>query len=56
MDVKIIFLNGYLDEEVYVEQYKGLTNIIFANHLYKLKKALYDLKQALKTWYERLTE
>jgi len=56
MDVKSVFLNGYLHEEVYVEQPKGFIDPSFPNHVYKLKKALYGLKQAPRAWYERLTE
>jgi len=56
MDVKSVFLNGYLHEEVYVEQRKGFIDPSFPDHVYKLKKALYGLKQAPKAWYERLTE
>jgi len=56
MDVKSAFLNGYLNEEVYVEQPKGLVDPSFPNHVYRLKKALYDLKQAPRAWYERLTQ
>jgi hypothetical protein len=44
MDVKSAFLNGYLHEEVYVEQPKGFTDPVYPNHVYKLKKALYGLK------------
>jgi len=46
MDVKSVFLNGYLNEEVYVEQPKGFIDPRFPNHVYKLKKALYGLEQA----------
>jgi len=56
MDVKSAFLNGYLNEEVYVEQPKGFVDPSFPNHVYKLKKAMYGLKQALRAWYERLTQ
>ncbi|KAK2455973.1 cysteine-rich RECEPTOR kinase [Trifolium repens] len=56
MDVKSTFLNGYLHEEVYVEQPKGFTDPVYPNHVYKLKKALYGLKQAPRAWYERLTQ
>jgi len=56
MDVKRAFLNGYLNEEVYVDQPKGFIDPSFPNHVYKLKKALYSLKQAPGAWYERLTQ
>ncbi|KAK2459144.1 putative mitochondrial protein [Trifolium repens] len=56
MDVKSAFLNGYLQEEVYVEQPKGFVDPKHPNYVYKLKKALYGLKQAPRAWYERLTQ
>jgi len=56
MEVKSAFLNGYLHEEVYVEQPKGFIDPNFPDHMYKLKKALYGLKQAHRAWYERLTK
>nr|GEW06742.1 retrovirus-related Pol polyprotein from transposon TNT 1-94 [Tanacetum cinerariifolium] len=46
MDVKTVFLNGILREEVYVSQPNGFVDPENPNHVYKLKKALYDLKQA----------
>jgi hypothetical protein len=55
MDGKSTFLNGVLQEEVYAEQQKGFQDPHHPNHVYKLKKALYVLKQALRAWYERLT-
>jgi Reverse transcriptase (RNA-dependent DNA polymerase) len=55
MDVKSAFLNGYLKEEVYVEQPQGFVDPKFPNHVYRLDKALYGLKQAPRAWYERLS-
>ena len=56
MDVKSAFLNGYIQEEVYVDQPPGFENFEYPNHVYKLKKALYGLKQAPRAWYERLSK
>src|ERR1044072_5828402 len=55
MDVKIAFLNDYLNGEVYVEQPKGFVDPHHPQYVYKLRKALYGLKQAPRAWYERLT-
>ena len=56
MDVKSAFLNGFINEEVYVEQPPGFESFNFPNHVFKLKKALYGLKQAPRVWYERLSK
>jgi hypothetical protein len=56
MDVKSVFLNGYINEEVYVEQPPGFEDDNKPNHVYKSKKALYGLKQAPRAWYERLRD
>nr|GEV74627.1 retrovirus-related Pol polyprotein from transposon TNT 1-94 [Tanacetum cinerariifolium] len=50
MDVKIVFLNGELKEEVYVCQLKGFVDSDHSTHVYRLKKALYGLKQAPQAW------
>ena len=54
MDVKSAFLNGVINEEVYVAQPPGFIDFEKPNYVYKLKKALYGLKQAPKAWYDRL--
>ncbi|GJY76921.1 retrovirus-related pol polyprotein from transposon TNT 1-94 [Tanacetum coccineum] len=54
MDVKMAFLNGILQEEVYFSQPNGFVDQDNPNHVYQLKKALYMLKQAPRTWYDLL--
>ncbi|WJZ81293.1 hypothetical protein VitviT2T_001142 [Vitis vinifera] len=56
MDVKNAFLNGFINEEVYVEQPPSFQRFNFPNHVFRLKKALYGLKQAPRAWYERLSK
>ncbi|GJY76417.1 retrovirus-related pol polyprotein from transposon TNT 1-94, partial [Tanacetum coccineum] len=54
MDVKSDFINGFIHEEVYVAQPPRFIDSEKPNHVFKLKKALYSLKQAPKAWYDRL--
>jgi hypothetical protein len=53
MDVKSIFLNGVIQEEVYVRQPLGFESLKYPDRVYKLSKALYELKQASRVWYAR---
>ena len=54
MDVKTAFLNGIIQEEVYVEQPQGFEIHERESHVCRLKKALYGLKQAPRAWYSRI--
>ncbi|KAL0393106.1 UNVERIFIED_CONTAM: Retrovirus-related Pol polyprotein from transposon RE2 [Sesamum radiatum] len=54
MDVKSAFLNGYIDEEIYVEQPQGFIAKSSEEKVLRLKKALYGLKQAPRALYSRI--
>ena len=56
MDVKSAFLNGFINELVYVDQPPEFEDPRYPNHVYRLSKALYGLKQAPRAWYERLRD
>ncbi|KAK6153453.1 hypothetical protein DH2020_013092 [Rehmannia glutinosa] len=56
MDVKSAFLNGLLEEEIYVEQPPGFEQKTLGDKVYKLKKVLYGLKQAPRAWYDTLSQ
>jgi hypothetical protein len=56
MDVKSAFLNGKINELVYVEQPLGFEDSKKPKHVYTLSRALYGLKQAPHAWYERLQD
>ncbi|KAL4387188.1 hypothetical protein GQ457_09G029600 [Hibiscus cannabinus] len=56
LDVKSAFLNGYLQEEIFIEQPEGFVKKGCDDKVYLLKKALYGLKQAPRAWYSRIDE
>jgi hypothetical protein len=54
MYVKENFLNGEIEEEVYIEQLEGFMIHNEKSHVCRLKKALYGLKKAPHAWYEKI--
>ena len=56
MNVKTAFLNGNLEEEVFVEKTPGFIDAFHPDHVYKLDKVMYGVKQAPRAWYERLSQ
>ena len=56
MDVKTAFLNGIIEEELYIEQPEGFVVHEKESHVCKLKNALYGLKQAPHAWYGWIDE
>jgi Reverse transcriptase (RNA-dependent DNA polymerase) len=51
--VKITFLHGNLEEQIYMQQPESYKIASKENHMYLLKKILYDLKQSRRQWYMR---
>jgi len=56
LHVKSASLNGFLEEEIFVEQPKGFFVKGHEDKVYLLKKALYGLKQAPRAWYNKIDE
>ena len=54
MDINIVFLNGTIDEEVYIEKPLVFKVKCKGDYIFRLKKALYGLKQAPRTWYAKM--
>ena len=48
MDVKTTFLNGYLNDKVYMDQPEGFENKDYPNHVYRLKRDQYLIKNGFK--------
>lgn len=55
MDVKSVFLKGYINKEVYVSQPPDFEDHKNMDYIFKLRRAIYGLKQVLWAYYERLS-
>ncbi len=53
LDVKIAFLHGELEEQIYMSRPEGFVILGMKNHVCLLKKSLYGLKQSPRQWYKR---
>ncbi|GJS76488.1 retrotransposon protein, putative, ty1-copia subclass [Tanacetum coccineum] len=56
MDVKTAFLNGYLDEDIYMVQPEGFIDPKHPRKVCKLQRSIYGLKQASRSWNKRFDE
>ena len=54
MDVKTKFINGVIEEEVYIKQTKIFETFDWESHVCRLKQALYNLKQVPRAWYTKI--
>ena len=54
MDVSTAFLNGVIEDEVYIEQLEGFEIFSSESHVCRLKRVLYGLKQAPRAWYTQI--
>ena len=56
MDVKTVFMNGNLEKKVYMDQPEGFSVEGKENMVCKLKKSIYELKQASQQWYLKFND
>ena len=54
MDVNTTFLNGVIEEEVYIEKPEGFEIFDSESHVCRLKRAMYGLKYAPRAWYTQI--
>ncbi|KAL0367383.1 UNVERIFIED_CONTAM: Retrovirus-related Pol polyprotein from transposon TNT 1-94 [Sesamum radiatum] len=56
MDVKTFFLNGFIDEEIFMDQLEGFTTVGEEQKVCRLQRSIYSLKQAFRSWNTRFDE
>eukprot|EP00253_Pinus_taeda_P012957 PITA_12957 len=54
MDVKTTFLNGLIEEDMYIKKPKGFDTIDRKSHVYRLKRVLYSLEQEAHAWFTKI--
>lgn len=54
MAIKSTYLNGELEEEVYIKQCKGFYSSDKPNFVWKLRKDLYGINQTPRAWYSKM--
>lgn len=54
LDINNAFVNGNLEDNVYMVQPLGFVDAFKPHHMCKLRKSLYSLKQASHVWYHKL--
>ncbi|KAL0462870.1 UNVERIFIED_CONTAM: hypothetical protein Slati_0174600 [Sesamum latifolium] len=56
MDVKTAFLNGFIEEEIFMDQPEGFTTVGEEQKVCRLQRSIYGLKQAFQSWNTRFDE
>ncbi|KAL0445787.1 UNVERIFIED_CONTAM: hypothetical protein Slati_1706600 [Sesamum latifolium] len=56
MDVKMAFLNGYVEEEIFMDQPEGFTTVGEEQKVCRLQRSIYGLMQASRSWNTRFDE
>ncbi|KAL0453973.1 UNVERIFIED_CONTAM: hypothetical protein Slati_1375400 [Sesamum latifolium] len=56
MDVKTTILNGFVEEEIYMDQPEGFTTVGEEQKVYHLQRSIYGLKEAFRSWNTRFDE
>jgi len=54
MDVQTTFLNGMIEEEVYIDKIEGFETFDRELHVFHLKRELYGLNKAPRSWYTKI--
>ncbi|KAL0449556.1 UNVERIFIED_CONTAM: hypothetical protein Slati_1512000 [Sesamum latifolium] len=56
MDVKTVFVNGYVEEEIFMDQPEGFTVVGEEQKVCRLQRSIYGLKQAFRSWTTHFNE